>query len=57
MKTAVGSAPSDDWRDEEIHFLRGEIARLREEIHWLRRHDPMRHMELRERGLYGWGDD
>lgn len=52
-KTAVASGNSDDWWWHEIKALREEIAKLRAEIEMLRRNDPTRHMELRERGLDG----
>lgn len=45
---------SDDWKDREIRYLRGEVEKLRAELAAARKADPMRNLELRERGLANW---
>lgn len=45
---------SDDWKDREIRYLRGEVEKLRAELAAARKVDPMRNLELRERGLANW---
>ena len=42
---------SDDWRDQEILYLRGEVARLRAELDRMRAARPLRNWEMRERGI------
>jgi uncharacterized small protein (DUF1192 family) len=51
LSTETLSGHSDDWRDMEIRYLRDEIARLNAELEAIRRRDPMRNFEMRERGL------
>ena len=45
-KTAL-SDPSDDWRDAEISYLRGEVARLQAELDRVTGYGPMRRWEMR----------
>ena len=45
---------SDDWKDREIRYLRGEVEKLRAELAAARKADPIRNIELRERGLANW---
>lgn len=44
----------EGWPDNEISYLRGEIARLRAELAKVTGRTPGHDWELRERGLTNW---
>lgn len=50
LPTVTDLSQSDDWRDQEILFLREEVKRLRAELDRMRGGLPFRNWEMRERG-------